>query len=624
MSICHRPATSSVNDRVIGNAIKLFTRPMANPDGTMSNIFEDIEQWQKQTRGAGGKPENPNSIRYSLLAVFTAFYFLMRNNRDISEASAWKVLLFEMNNEQRERLGMTGDLSHTRYALIEKGFDENATDLEKEVSRKESEREYARFTKFFSGGTNTFNPSPFSLNAKMRNEKRLEIRKNLKHPERRITPETEILHQQRLMDICNKIVASSVIDAPAEGYSGDIATDETILLTLTARQGHGVRPELKHAIDPDTSYWPGKGGDDTEKGFGYGITYIVRVPRPYGKQIPNVVVGMHIGDITGGAVAPVRDALEHAERHNLTLDKPDRYFIADRGYSVKDAWAPMCIEKKYKMSCDYPTSWSQDVEIPDTTQSGAPAPGPRIIAGKIRCPGAIGLHESRLTNINTPVMGLSAKKVIKHARKVRYLDSLAMPIRNGFKKMKSATKGRPSKEAPPEKWSITVQCPAVLGMVNCVNAPQVNGLRTPGIPDVPNPPHPNNPELRPRACLQDSVTYQLGVKDIKRIQSDTWGSFIQQDIYETVRAANERNHSQAKDANSGGIIQREWVEVRGIAKVGLLVAIATAVTSQNLIQSVRTENGVTPLGSREVERNRRRRIFEKLEEYGDEHFAEAS
>ena len=456
---------------------------------------------------------------------------------------------------------------------------------------------------------------------KLTNKQRDQIRDNPKHAKRRISSETEAIHHQRLLDVTNKIVASSAIAAPTDGYSGDLATDETILLTLTARPGHGTRDELKHSIDPDTNYWRGKDEKDTEKGFGYGITYIVRVPRPYAKKIPNVVVGMHIGNITGGAVAPVREALTRADRHQLTLNKSDRYFVADRGYTVKNDWAPMCIEEKYKMSCDYSKNFLKDVEIPDTNQSGAPAPGPRIISGKIRCPGATGLHESQMPNTKIPVMGMSVKEIIKHDRKIRYIDSLAMPIRNGLKKVKSGTSGRPSKTVAPEKWSITVQCPAVLGMVNCINAPQVNGLRTRGIPDVPNPPHPNNPELRPRACMQNSVTYQLDITDIKRLQAETYGSFIQQDIYQTVRSANERNHSQAKDANSGGIIQREWVEVRGIAKVGLLVSLGTAVTTQNLIQSEKTKDGNTLYGKRETARRKRERIFAKLKKSGEEHLA---
>ena len=150
-----------VNDRVIADAIKLFTRPMSNSDNSMSSVVEDVEQWQQESRGKGGRPEDATSIRYTFLAVLTAFYFLIRNNRDVSEASAWKVLLQEMTNEQRESLGMTGNLSNTRYMLIENGLREEVTKKEIELSRKEGEREYARFSKFFTAATNTFDPSPY-------------------------------------------------------------------------------------------------------------------------------------------------------------------------------------------------------------------------------------------------------------------------------------------------------------------------------------------------------------------------------------------------------------------------------------------------------------------------------
>jgi hypothetical protein len=622
MSISHRHPTSMVLQRVINDGIALFTQPFPNLEGEETSVIQDIERWQKEARGVGGKNNKKNSIHYTFLGVLVAFYVLMRGTRDVSEAGAWKVLVHELTDVQREQLGMTGCLAHTRYPLIERALDDDATKIERELGRIESEKGYARFNKFISDATRGFDPSPYPRISKLRNDLREQIKKDPEHPFRRITPETETLHRERLMDVINKIVAGSVPkDMPVE-YSGDIATDETIVITTGKRWGHGSAPEKKHAIDPDTSYWPGKdkkNKNDPEQGFGYGITCVIRMSRPYEKRIPNVVIGLHIGDITGGRTGPFAVALEHAERNCLTKKNRDRYAIGDKAYTKLDDWYPYLIDMEYKINVDYYASWKKDVEIRDATLTGKPAPGPHIISGRIRCPGAAGLHSSAFTNGDQVTPKMSTGEIIKHARRVAILDSYAMPVRNGLKRVKSTTSGRPSKKVnqnaktgKPDKWSITVHCPAVLGMVNCMNAPRVDGLRHQGVPDIPNPPHPNNVELRPRACMQNTVTYQLDLVDMKRIQAETWGSFHQMDLYETMRSANERVHSQLKDRGGGGITKRDWVEVRGIAKFGLLASIAIAVTNFNLIQSTRTEDGETLYSPREMERRRRARIFEQL------------
>lgn len=188
-----------------------------------------------------------------------------------------------------------------------------------------------------------------------------------------------------------------------------------------------------------------------------------------------------------------------------------------------------------------------------------------------------------------------------------------MPIGNGLKRVKTTTigGGRPrAGQEPVDLWSITVQCPAGLGLVNCVNAALADGDVTPGLPDVPNPPFPGNPHLWPRACTQESVTYRLHAKQIKHLQADMLGTYYQRDMYETMRSANERFHSQLKHPRSGGITNRNWTEINGIAKRGLMFAIATTVTIGHMIEGF--DPASEPVSDRETERRSRSKILSRL------------
>ena len=81
-----------------------------------------------------------------------------------------------------------------------------------------------------------------------------------------------------------------------------------------------------------------------------------------------------------------------------------------------------------------------------------------------------------------------------------------------------------------------------------------------------------------------------------------------------MRSSNERYHSQYKHANSGGV-KESWLEMRGIAKSGLLAAIASAVTTQHLIGDFRTKHtqpdGKATFGPREEQRRHRQQVIKR-------------
>ena len=710
MSICLRTPVAPVNDAVIKEGIALFTTPMANMDPKASraeicvesptadseaenqeaevdnilprtktkgnfpaaedvpptSVVEDIEKWVTQARGAVTAYEGENSIHYTVLGMLVAYYILIRDGRAVSITNALSVLLYRLTPEQRTLLGMTGDLSNSRVGVILNEFKSAAINSGESLSEVEAAREYGRFAKFVTESTKCFDPSIFPKKHKLTNGERKaiemhgEVSKLLKKDKtgqrkiviirRRIDKETEALHLERFFSVINKIVGASANGAPQEGYKGDLATDETIILTLPWRNGHGFADDKKQSADPDARWWNGKTSKRKDKatnkiatahkasgkidwGHGYGVTYAIKMGRPHMRAIAHVAVGIHVGAPTGGRTADFAVALKYASRHGHCKEKNrDSQVIGDMGYSTKDPWAPFLIEQGYKTSMEYPSNWSKDITIDDTNKAGDPAPGPHIIAGLLRCPGSAGLETNQLPRphgkgevnydfdedgnemLDPANLNESDQELLARKRRIDFIDSLAMPIKNGLQKSASTTGGRPLKVPKEQTWSITVQCPAAAGLVNCQNKPCANGLRVRGLPDVPNPPYPNDPNLRPRACVSNNITYQLSDKEIKYLQADTLGSFIQEDMYESMRSANERFHSQLKHANSGGVDDM-WLEMRGIAKVGLLIAIATAVTNYHLINKVKRSvspiDGKAKFGPREALRRKRQAVFLK-------------
>jgi hypothetical protein len=603
-----------VQDAMVDRGITLFTTPLANQDParTPSTVIEDLLDYQAQTRGVGGRPVAAGSITYSLLAVLVGFYLAMRTNREVSEATAWTIVVHELTGDQRGRLGMTAELTGTRFDVIAAGLAPGATRSAKSAGVTATQQEYARFAKVFTAAIAPIDPSPFPRDRRLTSIERTAIANNTSHPQRRI-PLGEVERNRDRMDaIFNKIIAAEARNAPDDGFIGDLATDETIVISHKTRKGIGSRPGKNYSRDPDTKFWSGKHDGDPERGFAYGITYAIRMGRPYGRPALNIPIGIHVGEATGGRPEAFASAHQYADLHGLTAPNRDRYAIADMGYTIKDSWVPTLLELGYKVNTGYPSNWSTDIEIPDVNAAGNPAPGPHIIGGALLCPGCAGVHASALT---VPARGPapeSAKTIIKRQRTIDFLDALRMPIRNGLKRVKSPGGGRPKNgQAVLELWSITNQCPAALGLVNCANAPRADGLITLGVPDVPNPPFPGQPELWPRACTQESVTYRLETKTLKFLQAETHGSYYQEDMYQTMRAANERFHSQLKHPKSGGIADRNWVEIRGIAKRGLLFSIATAVTTGHMIDAFNPDE--IPTNEREIERRRRSKILTALQ-----------
>lgn len=660
-----RPPTSHPRDTAVKAAVDVFTQPMANtdPGQQVSTVVDDIQAWMDAERGSGGRTVEAGHVRYSVLAVLVAFYLLVSAKRPVSQAEAMRVLLYEMSSAQRAMVGMTADLAGCRIQAVIDSFtaatDEDALAriAHDPAVRRVHTMEYARFAKYFTAMSTAFDPSPFSKTdtltrtekvaarehirdhrkkkgtttsataageqalgrrrhrAKMTNALRNAVLADPSHPDRRIDDATVERNTTRLHEVMNKIVAASGLEAPIDGYGGDIAVDETIWITLRARAGHGTAADKLISADPDAFYWPGKNLDDSdeERGFGYGITPAIRQPRPYARTIPPIAVGIHIGRPTGGRTEPVRTAITHADRHGLTGTTRSRTVVADMGFTMKDEWLAMLHDLGYRTCADMPTNWNTDLSIDDVDAHGQPAIGPRIISGAIRCPGAHGLPKSAAPTPHNEQQGPeTAEQVLDRHRKTAVLDALAMPVKEGLRPVKTGTRGRPREGSGCTDWAITVQCPAALGLVNCPLVLRADGLRDPDKPDVPTPPTASSPELLPRACRQDHVTYRLDNTTAKKLQPYTYGSFQWADMYRSLRSANERFHSQWKARSSGGV-SHQWVQMRGIAKIGLLVAISTAVTNRNLIEDHRTKqigpDGKAKFGPREEMRRQRQRII---------------
>lgn len=662
--IAQRKAISVYLDSVLDEAIALFTTELSNGDASLgeeSTVVSDIERWMDEEKGKGGRNAEADSITYTVLAVLVAFYLLIRQSQKVSLAGVLQVLLFELTPEQRVRLGMTGDLTVTRAHDIARASDPSATPAEQLAGRQARDREYARLAKFTAAVFAGFDPSPFHKSdtltrpekvvakaerakekataiqarkegkkyarkvdtgrrsrVKMTNAQRQAILADPHHPDRRIDTSTSERNYDRLLDVMNKVVAAAAKTAPAEGWVGDVATDETVVITLPTRWRHGTRDEFLTSSDPDAYYWPGKSAgkdgdaDGADSGFGYGITFVVRVGRPYERRIPEVALGIHIGKPTGGTTEAVRAALKRAERHDLLKDSRQRRLIADRGYTTKDDWMPFLVEEGYVPVQDYAANWLQDIPIGDVDAEGQPAlNGPRLIGGRIRCPGAQGLTEKQMVRPHDDKLGDETDdEILTRYENVRRLDALAMPVKRGLAPV-GVEATSPNAHQVPDHWSITVECPARANKVNCDLYQRPEGARDRKLPDVQNHPVVSDAGLLPRACRQEHVTYHLPLTHAKRLQPLTWGSHGWADAYKPVRSSNERYHSQFKHGSSGGV-RESWLEMRGVAKHGLLAAIASAVTTEHLIGDFRTKHvqadGQATFGPREAMRRHRYRI----------------
>lgn len=616
MSIASRKDNITHTDSAVDRAIRRFTVPWPNCDGSKTSALEDVLGYQaqsRQTRHAGGRPEGTNSIKYTLLAAWVAFALLVTTNRAVSEASACRLLLTELTADQRRRLGMTADLAGTRYDEIAAGLAEGATPAAIRASQEALILEYARFAKFYTNAMRVVDPSPFAKGKKLLNRERQAILADLTHPLRRVDPATSDRHFERLQTLANKILASSAAEAPTDGWNGDIVTDETIVITTAMRPEHGTAADKLRSVDPDAEYWPGKkDATPAEIGFGYGITFVARVPRPYGRRIPVVAIGMHVGKPTGGTTEAFTSALSFAERFGLTKANRDRICVGDNKYSSSNTWIATLIERGYQWVTDYPSTWDRTKSLADVARDGkTPANGPVLVRGPLLCPGAAGLTSEQLPTKQGAVKS-APPAIVRHRATVRFLEALAMPIVKALSPAKADRRGRPRKDEPRStSFTGTFQCPAGAGKVNCVNYQCVDGLRDPRLPDVPNPPHPDPAEahLRPRACQQNYTTYRFDVTEAKWLQPLFWGSHIHTDTYGSMRSANERMHSPFKSNCGSGVTGENWVQVRGIAKVATLLAIAAANNNDNQVFAFHSKHEAEAPTDAELRRRDRERVL---------------
>jgi hypothetical protein len=155
---------SQWRDRAIEDGIALFTTRMSNDqsEAAPTSVVDDIQSWMDEDSSNGGPAVQDDSIHYSVPAVLVAIYLLILAGRTVTQAAAMRALLLEMDDRQRQRLGMTGDLSHTRAALIAEGDGPNATAAQVSKAAVENKREYARFARFASRMATGFDPSPFA------------------------------------------------------------------------------------------------------------------------------------------------------------------------------------------------------------------------------------------------------------------------------------------------------------------------------------------------------------------------------------------------------------------------------------------------------------------------------
>ena len=609
MSVVWR--TSLVDDEAIEWAAGLMETPMPNLDPNLpaTSLLEDLQRWKaEEAAGPGGRPPGADSIGYSVLAVVVGLTLLMITNREVSESGAWNLLVHELTPDQRRRLSMTADLTGTRHDVIAAGLAPGATGEQKAAASAATQQEYARFAKAFTTAATLFDPSPFPRGRRLGSDERKAIADNPAHPDRSIDNETEQRNHERMMTVTNKISAIAALAAPTDGWLGDVACDETIALSHKKRPGVGTRPGRRWSADSDAGWWNGKSKHDPYTGFGYGITYVIRMGRPYGGPVIPVPIGIHVGPPTGGRAAAFVDAHRHAEANGLTRQARDRYAVADNGYTQKDEWVGALVDLGYNAVMDYGRGWPNDIVLPDVDAHKRATSGARILNGCIVCPGAAGVH-ARGTRIPQRVPAPEpAEAIRKRQRTIDLLQAMVMPVRNTLARAKSPKSGRPRADQQPlQEFTITVQCPATAGLVNCPTLPTASGIPIGGVPTIPFPPFPDQPDLRPRPCRQTFTTYRLDAKQAKHLQSHMHGTWIQEDLYETMRSANERFHSQLKHSKSGGVEDYNWTEVRGIAKRSLLYALATAVTTRNLIRSSIIDAQVA--SPREIERRRRSKVL---------------
>lgn len=646
--IANRPRTSSLITRCIEDAVDLFTRvvPQYDASGEVTvetSVLGQITEWMDEERGIGGREASDDAIEFTPLAVLVALYVLIVTARPVSLTRAMEVVVFEMLPEHREAVGMQATLTSSLIADLDAGLEPDADQATVKRGKRARQLIYASFARVFHRITHTFDPSPFRKDKKQRNKEL----KRIKESSPRIDEATQARNRDRLDLIMNMIVASSVLGLNDSYYKGDIAYDETVLLVKKLARGHGAKDDLKHSGDPDAGFWNGKRKDvakgdpestDDHKeqtGFGYGITLIQRACRPYERRSLEIITGIHIGMPLGGATQPVVTGVTMADRFGLTLRKKGRYAIADKGYH-RDGLPEFLLDKGYAKVMEFPSNWKKVETLQSISECDSESDEPLVVngcylaLGSIFCPGT---DRALLDRVGRPPVekfdddgALTAEyrdSLVAHQQLMDEVLKTQMPIQEGLKPVKSTTGGRPGALEPkPTEWAITVTCPAIAGKVTCANCPFETSESTEEaeiLPEVTAAPATDDPARQPIECRQNTTTIRLTATQLKKVLGHTIGTFGHEDMYSTIRSSNERFNGHLKNDGASGMGDG-WVQVRGIARVGLVGALAVAFSNRTLIREFEVNHvgtdGRPHYGPREGLRRRRKSVIDKARSEG--------
>lgn len=609
----------TVNDRALDEAIGLFTRPLPNEgDRGSSSVVEDLDLWVAEERGIGGAQRRPYTVTYTTLAVLVAMWLVLKSSRPITEANMHMVLHHELTAEQRARLGMTGELPHRDHVAAQYPHgDETLPEL---AWRRETwTASYDRFVKHVNHLTAPVDPSPYPKGVRLRAHQRKTIAANDLTPRReqerrrrpssgrakkgepgdlypRISKAEQAVRRRRLDTTLNKIVAASVAPGFSSEDKGHLTTDETVIPVAKGRPGLGTRGNKWHCGDSDAKFWIGSKAKPV-MAFSYGVALLSRMSSPYKRQIPEVVVGIHVGEPTGGATAPTQIAYEHAARHGLVLRKRSRKLVVDRGYNKYDNFMRWAWGEGFDVVHSYPSNWAVADRLPDEAviddQAPLPAPGPVVHSGQVLCPG-FKIDDKYLMTSYKGSEDIQEDLALaqEHDARIRLLTAHSMSITEGPRPYKSGGRGRPRRDETTTDMSVTVICPALEGKINCVNLPTEEGP-DPTLPDTIDPPFPDHPHLRPRACRQVSTTYRVPMTLAKRLQRLLWSGWEHMHYFGTGRNTIEAINSLLKNPSAGTVTDSNWIQMRGVARFGLSVAIGVALVNRTIQNDFRSK-GVDP------------------------------
>lgn len=639
--IANRGATSTLNDDIVTRAVDHMTRPLTWTEtdthtgeivGHTASVLDQIVAWMDEVPRSGGKTASPEAVRFTVLSILVAIRILAETSRPIATARVFDVLVLEMLPHHRRQVGMSGELIGPDVQRVLAGVRTGATADQMNEGRQARARIYAGIAELFHRMSDTFDPSPYDKRRKTTNRQR-DVRRQEKP---RIPVEEQTRNRTRLDLIMNMVLAAGLQDVADANYCGDIVFDETIVIVKGLSRGHGTRAEFKHAGDPDAEFWPGKRPDADEDtrskdkvGFGYGLTFVQRSGRPYKRGVKEIVTGIHIGRPSGGASDAVISAITHSDRFGLIPESGTKYAIADMGYHKNEliVWLE---DHGYQRFMTFMKDWKKYIHLPSVTKAargGTPAVvgGPYLSQGAFFCPGTdptlleqLGKAPTLMVDANNQLSEQSRRAVIQHQATLDRLLPTMMPIHTRPRRAKSSSRGRPKTGEATDDYIVTLMCPAVAGQVACLLCPQ-QGPRTVGLPEPTYPPAFGKPHLQPVQCRQGTTNVRIDAAQLKLITAHPIGTWVHADYYVSTRSSNERSNSQVKNPATGGI-RDQWIQVRGVARVGLVAAIQVAVANASYLNTFRCEYGDdpdhVPYSPRERVRRARQYVLDAARESG--------